>query len=62
MTVKLEIISDLLKISREEVVLLRILNFFSSRSIPFIISVKGERFIDLFFVLLDSPGKNVEMP
>jgi hypothetical protein len=42
--------------------ILRILNFFSSRSSSFTISVKRERFINPFFRLLDSPNRSAEMP
>ena len=38
------------------------LNFFSSRSASFIIPVKGERFIDPFFRLLDSAGNTPAEP
>jgi hypothetical protein len=40
---------------------LKALNFFSSRSSSFIISVKKERFINPFFKLLNSPNKNTEI-
>jgi hypothetical protein len=38
------------------------LNFFSPRPASFIAPVKREGFIDLFFGLLDFPGKSAEMP
>jgi hypothetical protein len=40
---------------------LRILNFFPSRSFSFIIPVGGEGFINSFFKLLDSSDKSIEM-
>jgi hypothetical protein len=57
-----EIVSDLPEILREKVVLLKVLNSFSFRSISFIAPVKGEGFINLFFRFLDSSGKSAEMP
>jgi hypothetical protein len=46
----------------EGVILLRVLNFFLSRSSSFIALAEGEGFINLFFRLLDFLNRNAGMP
>jgi hypothetical protein len=41
--------------------ILKVLNFLSPRSFSFITLAKRERFINLFFRLLDSPDRNAKV-
>jgi hypothetical protein len=46
----------------KKIILLEILNFLSSQFSSFTNLIVRERFINPFFKLLNSPGKNAEVP